>query len=680
MKHAGNLLLNFALYSGLILFGLTGAQAQLRVFTVAGGAVNDGGPATNAALIDPHYAAYDKAGNLYVADYLGHRIRKINPSGNITSIAGNGISGFSGDGGSSKLAMVSFPVGITLDVRGNIIFTDGGNQRVREISPQGIISTIAGTGMAGYTGDGGPALDATFNDPFCVAIDKRGNIYICDKGNNVIRRINTAGIITTVAGNGIAGFSGDGGPATMASLNFPYSVLPDTSGNFYIGDYDNDRVRKVDASQIISTFAGDGSNGCAGDGGFATSAEIGDARGMLLSRGSLLIAGAGCSEVRTVDLSTNLINTLAGAITGYDGDGHPPLFSDFSGESGLLLDKLGNLVIVDRGNARIRVASFATQIVSTIAGGFIGDGGLGTASAVNLPEGINFDPAGDLYIADWANNRIREVTPSGTISTFAGTGISGSTGDGGPATAATLFDPTAVVADQRGNVYISDQGGVMLRKVNSGGTISTIPLSTFIYLQGLAIDLSGNLYSADPVDCVVWKITSAGTVSAVAGDAVTFQCGFNSDGIPAKQALLNSPYGVAVDSMGNVYIADSFNSRIRVVTRSTGKINTVAGNGICGFSGDGGVGTAAMVCDPEGVAVDSSGNVYIADTGNARIRSLNSSQIIQTVAGTGSFAGYNGNGLPALKTNLDDLLGVAVSPTGVVYWSDGIQSRIRKAQ
>src|SRR5262249_3762617 len=195
---------------------------------------------------------------LYIADGLANRIRRVDHNGVISTIAGNGISGFGGDGGPAKSALISFPRGITIDRNGNILFTDGGNYRVRRIDPQGIITTIAGNGTIGYTGDGGPAINASFSDLYGLAVDRNGNIYICDEGNSVIRKVDAAGIITTVAGNGTAGFSGDGGPATSASLNFPYAVLPDTNGNFYIGDFSNNRVRKVSANQIIRTFAGNG--------------------------------------------------------------------------------------------------------------------------------------------------------------------------------------------------------------------------------------------------------------------------------------------------------------------------------------------------------------------------------------------------------------------------------------
>jgi sugar lactone lactonase YvrE len=577
--------------------------------------------------------------------------------------------------------MVNFPTGITFDSQGNMLFTDQGNYRVRKIDTQGIITTIAGNGTMGYSGDGGPAVNASFSNLYGLALDRLGNIYICDEGNNVIRKIDKTGIITTVAGNGTAGFSGDGGPATQAMLNFPYAVLPDGNGNFYIGDFNNDRVRKVSASNKITTFAGNGSSGCTGDGGLATSASIGGARGMILSGGSLLIAGGGCSKIRTVNLTTHLIGSVAGSSGGYDGDGNPPLSSEFSGESALLLDKAGNLVIVDRGNDRVRILTTSTQLVTTIAGGYTGDGGKSTSSALNFPQGINFDPTGNLHIADTDQHRIRKVSPSGTIDTIAGTGVSGYKGDGGLAVSATLDVPIAVAADGSGNVYIADQAGGVLRKIDSNGIISTSPATGFFFaLFGLATDVAGNLYGADPFACVVWKITPSGTVTPLAGDSVGFQCGYNGDNIPASQALLNSPNDVAVDTAGNIYIADELNYRVRVINAGTGKINTLAGNGICGFSGDGGLGNAAMICDPTGVAADTHGNVFIADLANARIRSVNGSHIIQTIVGTGSFSGYNGNGLPALQTNLDAVYDVAVSPAGVIYWSDYTQFRVRKAQ
>ena len=682
MKGSRYSLLQSVLSVFLALCGPIAVHAQLKVFTVAGGAVGDGGAGTSAAFANVHLAAYDTAGNLYIADYFNHRIRKLTSNGTITSVAGNSISGFTADGGLARGGKISFPTGVWVDRQGNILFTDNGNSRVRKIDRQGILTTIAGNGTVGYSGDGGPALDASFNAPWCVATDRAGNVFICDQGNNVIRKINTSGIITTFAGNGTAGYSGDGGPATQASLNFPYSVVPDNQGSLYIGEFNNNVVRKVGSNHVITTFAGNTQFGCLGDGGPAASASLGGVRGMTLSGGSLLIAANSCGKIRSVDLTTNVISTLAGSTSGYDGDGNPPASTKFAGPGAVLFDRSGNLVVVDRGNARVRMLDPGTQTFKTIAGGYTGDGSPGPQAAMNGQYGINFDSAGNLYVADESYNRVRKVATNGTITTLAGTGISGNSGDGGPATSATLQSPLAIAASQNGNVYFSDQFGFALRKV-AGGTISTISLDNFIYMGSLRADPAGNLYVADPFSCVVWKIAitgANGAVTAIAGDSVSFVCGYNSDGIPATQALLNGPSGVSLDSAGNVYIADTGNNRVRVVNASTGKIRTVAGDGNCGFSGDGGPGTSAELCGPSAVANDSQGNAYIADLGNARIRVLDRSQTIQTFAGTGSFGGYNGNGLPALQTNLDTLFDVVVSPAGVVHWSDGVQFRVRKAQ
>ena len=654
------------------------AHSQARVITVAGGVVNDGGPATSAALAHPEFAAYDATGNLYIAEYFGHRIRRVSPSGLITTVAGNGISGYNGDGMPAKHALVSFPVGILVDPTGNIIFADNGNNRIRKIDTNGIITTIAGNGTAGFTGDGGPATAASLHSPWGISSDAKGNLYIADYLNERVRQVNTAGIINTVAGNGTAGFSGDGGPAIAASLNFPFGSFTDTSGNLYIADFYNLRIRKVDTSGTINTFAGNGTFGCTGDGGPATSATIGyPGGGFLLSGNALLINTSGCGKVRAVDLGTNLISTYAGSVSGFNGDGNNFLTTEFSGPRGLTTDSLGNAILVDHYNDRIRILDTSSQTVTTIAGGYIGDGGPGTAASLNLPVGIAFDHADNLYIVDDDNNRIRKLSPGGTISTFAGTGISGYTGDGGPATSATLYVPQAVTTDHSGNVYIADQAGGYLRKVDPTGTITTITPTGgfFLFLAGLATDSVGNVYAADIASCVVWRITPSGVVSRVAG--VPLQCGYNKDGVPATQAWLNTPYGVAVDSKGNIFIADTYNNRVRMVDHATKIISTVAGNGTCGFSGDGGPATSAMLCVDQAIAVDSKGNLYIADFGNSRVRSVDTSETIQTIAGTG-LSGYNGNGLLATQTNLDSLWGIAVDTAGTVFLVDTIQSRVRK--
>jgi sugar lactone lactonase YvrE len=289
---------------------------------------------------------------------------------------------------------------------------------------------------------------------------------------------------------------------------------------------------------------------------------------------------------------------------------------------------------------------------------------------------MGFDAHNNLYIADTSNNRVRLLSAKNVITTLAGTGISGYAGDGGPANAANLNMPVAAAADLAGNVFIADNNGFIIRKVDTTGTITTIASSDgFGGLTGLATDAAGNLYGADPYYCAVWQITPTGNITTVAG--VPGYCGYNSDGIPATQAWLNGPYGVALDAKGNIYIGDQGNNLVRKVDVNTQLISSVAGTGVCGFSGDGGPATAAEICYPWGVAVSKKGSLYIADYGNARVRVVDSSGTIQTLAGTG-MGGYNGNGLLATQTNLDAVLGVAVNSSGVAYVLDEFQQRVRK--
>jgi sugar lactone lactonase YvrE len=295
---------------------------------------------------------------------------------------------------------------------------------------------------------------------------------------------------------------------------------------------------------------------------------------------------------------------------------------------------------------------------------------------LTTPENFAFDSDGNYYIAEMGGNRIRKLnTDSGRITTVAGTGVTGYNGDGGPATAAQVNLPLGVAVDGTGNLFIADTGNNVIRKVNSSGIITTFASDpNFADLVSMATDKSGNLYSADDGACVIRKITPAGTISIVAG--VQFVCGFNGDGIPATTAQLNSAYGVAVDSRGNIYIGDTLNNRVRKVG-GAGIIRTIAGNGTCGFSGDGGPGASAMICNPEGVAVDRGGNVYIGDYSNFRVRKLSRAGTITTVAGSGNF-GYNGENLPAVSTNLDGPIAVGIDNVGGVFLLDDAQARVRR--
>ena len=653
-----------------------------KVLTAAGGYIGDGGPATLASFGTVDSVAYDAKGNLYIADWGANRIRKVNTKGVITTIAGNGIAGYSGDGGPAKSATLFGPRGIVVDAGGNVIFSDTFNARIRRIDPSGTIMTIAGNGTCAYSGDGGPAVSAALCGPTGLAVDSSRSVYFADESNNVIRKVDNAGIITTVAGTGVAGFSGDGGTATSAKLNNPSAVVLDGSGNLYINDDRNHRVRLVSIAGIITTLAGSGASGCSGLGGPATSAKI-NPRGLVLGAGMLAMSCGG-DEVLSVDLGSNVINAVAGNDFGFNGDGNAALSTAFNNPRGLAYDRSGSLVIVDSGNDRIRRVDSVTAIVSTIAGGYVGDGGKGTAGSLSaffgFESGISFDAGDNLYIADFWNNRVRKLSVSGTITTFAGTGmVPVNSGDGGPATAANLGFPTAVVSDSSGNVFIADL--YRIRKVDGTGTINNFEhLAPYgcndcpSTIASMTIGPSGNIYAADADYSVVWKITPQAEATILAGVQGSF--GFNGDGIPSNQAslYLDIDSGVAVDSQENVYISDTWNNRVRKVDSGTGLISTVAGNGDCGLSGDGGPAVNAMLCTPEGIAVDGGGSLYIADNYNLLVRKV-SSGTINSIAGTGNL-GYNGNGLLSTQTNMDPLL-LAVNSVGRVYEAETLGSLVR---
>lgn len=276
------------------------------ISTVAGngtfGFNADGNAATAGGLVDVYRVAVDTAGNMYLPEYQSHRIRKITPAGIISTVVGTGVPGFSGDGGPATAAQINGPVGIALDTAGSIYFTDYGNSRVRKVSPTGVISTIAGTGDRGFSGDGGPATSATFLDPIGLSVAPNGVVYVADTSNSRIRRIGTDGTITTVAGNGTFGFSGDGSSATAATLFAPWDVKADAVGGFYIADTNNSRVRYVRPNGVISTFAGSAAAGFSGDGGPANTAALNLVYGLAIGPGRVQIADLGNHRIRQVSL------------------------------------------------------------------------------------------------------------------------------------------------------------------------------------------------------------------------------------------------------------------------------------------------------------------------------------------------------------------------------------------
>lgn len=674
----------------LLLAGGTAAwgQPQYTISTLAGGiAPATPASATSVSTGGPLGVAVDGSGNVYFSSQL-NCVFKI-AAGTVTRIAGTCRPGFSGDGGSAASAQLNGPAGIAVDSSGNLYVADRNNYRIRKVSSGGTITTVAGNGTQGYSGDNGQATSAQINAPAGIAVDSSGNLYIADSSNHVIRKV-SGGVITTIAGTGVAGFGGDSGTATAAQLNTPSGVAVDSSGNVYIADLGNNRIRKVSGGNI-TTIAGSGVQGYSGDGGSAVSASLwGPAAVTVDGSGNVYIADLYNARVRWVSGGT--IRTLMGTGTaGFSGDGQATA-AQVNAPAGLAVDASNNVFVADSGNYRVREVSGFTinspGTTSTIGGngtaGFSGDGASAGGAQLALPLGVARDSSGNIYIADQANNRIRKVTAGGTIATFAGTGVAGFSGDGGQATSAQLNSPSAVAVDSSGDVFVADTGNQRIREILTNGVIMTVAgngtpgyngdsiSATTAQLNnplGVAVDASGNVYISDTVNSRIREVIG-GTIYTIAGTGVA---GYRVEGT-ATGAQVNFPAGIALDGSGNLYIADRFNNRIRKV--SSGVISTVAGTGSIGFSGDGGAATSAALTSPYSVAVDGSGNLFIADAGNNRVRYVSSGGTISTIAGSG-VAGFTGDGGPAASAGLDSPAGVAVDPSGKVYVAEAAGNDVR---
>jgi trimeric autotransporter adhesin len=654
-----------------------------------------GGLATSARLRYPSGVAIDASGNIYIADTSTNRILMVTKStGIITNVAGDGSIGYKGDGGLATSARLRYPTGVAIDASGNIYIADSNNNCIRMVTKStGIITNVAGDGSYGYSGegDGGLATSAALYIPTGVFVDASGNIYIADTYNNCIRMVTkSTGIITTVAGDGSHGYSGegDGVLATSARLNFPQGVAIDASGNIYIADTRNHRIRMVTKSTgIITTVAGNGTVGFSGDGGLATSATLYIPTGVFVdASGNIYIADTNNNRIRMVTKSTGIITTVSGNRTvGFSGDGGLATSARLHNPRGVAIDASGNIYIADTTNRRIRMVTESAGIITTVAGygtvGFSGDGGLATSATLYYPDGIAIDASGNIYIADSTNHRIRMVTKStGLITTVAGNGTIGFSGDGGLATSARLHNPRGVAIDASGNIYIADTYNNRIRMVTKSTGIITTEVgngtsATLYNPSGIAIDTSGNIYIADTYNDRIRMVTnSTGIITTVAGD------GFSGDGGLATSARLHNPRAVAIDASGNIYIADTDNHRIRMVTESAGIITTVAGNGSSqygDYSGDGGLATSATLSYPNGIAIDASGNIYIADTNNNRIRMVTKSTgIITTVAGNGT-VGFSGDGGQARFSLLNSPRGIAIDASGNIYFSDSRNDLLR---
>jgi len=870
------------------------------------GFLGGGGPAISAQFQTPVGLAVDGSSNVYVADSGNNVIWKFNPtithgisSPFIYVVAGIGTAGYSGDDGAATAAELNSPSGIAVDAIGDLYIADSGNNVIRKVSPSGQISTIAGDGTAGYSGDGGSATRAELNSPFGIALDSVGNLYIADTGNHSIREVTVGGTISTIAGNGTPGYSGNGGQATEAQLHSPDGVALDSVGNVYIADTGNQQVRVVAKNGVIAALAGVGAGGYAGDGASATAAELDMPTGLAVDGlGDVFIGDTLNNVVREVYAGTRpvvpepsislppgdyaavqyvvLTDELPNAVIHYTINGPTPTTTSPIYSFALYIGGDDTLQAIGSEpgywNSPVATAGYDVAIpaapaptFSPGAGNYIGSAAVSLADAApeatihytldgsspttsspvyvspitvastakltamatapnyrksasveavytitptsptpiigpfenawnpnSLPPSAvtitDSDPAAILYYTtdgttpttssptyagpfpppdSYYLNAVFTVNafavspgkppspiatqvyavPPGTDSNIAGNGTPGDTGDGGPATTAEINGPYGIAMDAAGNVYFSDQVENVVRKVTPAGVISTvagIPYelryvfayrfggdggpATNAYLgfpSGLALDSAGNLYIADAANNRIRKVAPDGVITTVAGIGQgthgypipgwgAFLVGFDGppplgseslpsggytgDGQLATSEALNGPMGVAVDAAGNLFIADTQNHRIRKVD-TQGIISTVAGNGEStlyvidkgwsnfqtlyleyydgSFSGDGGPATSASLSAPQGVAVDATGNLYITDTDNNRVRMVNPQGIISTLAGVGQAIGSLGDGGPAVNAQIIVPTGVAVDAYGDVYIADTGDSRVR---
>ncbi|HET7841453.1 MAG TPA: hypothetical protein VFM21_07605, partial [Terriglobia bacterium] len=445
----------------LLMLLSTSISSAQTIHTFAGGGPGTGTGALSANLNQPIRVVIDASGNYYFSAYNQHRVFKVDGTGTLTVVAGTGIQGFSGDGGPATSANLSLPVGLTFDSSGNLYIADYGNHRIRKVNTSGTISTVAGNGGAGFTGDNVLATSTALYYPSAVAFDASGNFYIADEYNHRLRKVNTAGIISTIAGTGAGGYNGDGITATSAQLYYPFDVLVDASGNVLIADEANFRVRKVNLAGTITTVAGNGFYSSSGDGGLATSASLQAPYGIGLdASGNLYIADYEGQRIRKVNTS-GIISRVAGTGTGsYNGSGLTATSAFLNGPSGVAVDATGQAYIADRLNNRVRKINLSAKLVDVAGNGSAtwgGDGGPATNASLYRPQGVKTDAAGNVYISELENERIRKVDAGGNISTVAGNGAGGFGGDGGPATSAVLNFPYDVAPDGAGNLYIADR-------------------------------------------------------------------------------------------------------------------------------------------------------------------------------------------------------------------------------
>lgn len=641
------------------------------------------------------------------------------------------------------------------------------NQCTNDLNP-GMLLTIAGVG---YT-DGIPAASADAGWPMGVARRPDGDLVVVDYQAHRIWRIDTNGILQTLAGTGIAGNSGDGGPANQAQLRNPHDLCQDTAGNLYFSDLGNATIRRIDYhSGIIERVAGSGKKGRGGDGGPALAAELDCTCGVVVDKaGNIFLSDEWACTVRRIDAKTGIIDTIAGqvarhypseqgpsrpmigsglSVMGYHGDGGPATQATFYHPEHLALDSQENLYVCDNSNDRIRKINRQTGIITTVLGNgqraSNGDGGPATQASTLMPDAICLDAHDNLYVGEKYGFRIRKVeAQTGLVTTLVGTGEPGFGAEGLPGSQTKCNSCEAGIwADDDGTVYWGDCSGRTRRYDGQTGIVTTVLGGTSVHdghagtqaflngPGGLSISPDGQLYIADVWNQRIRTLNlNSGIIHTVAGNGAR---AYGGDNGPATQAYLGNPHDVSVDSHGraviadtrhghvrridtdgilrniagaafqwdkgdggpatnaclvhvlavahdaddNIYIGDAGAGRIRKIDQATGIITTIAGCGLPGYSGDHGVATQAQLGAPSAIGFDRLGNLYFTDAHYHVIRTVNTAGIITTLAGTGN-SGFSPDGHKATEAFLHTPFGLAITPAGHIYFSDSANHRVRR--